>query len=70
MEYEESEDNMPTVFIKLMSAYITLEMSVEEAIEVIEKSYGVETSHIKAGLQTLKTGCSKARGILEKKDLL
>jgi len=67
MEYDdnyEPEENISAVFIKLTSAYIILEMAVEEAIKVIERSYGAETPHIKAGLAILKNSIGKAREII------
>jgi hypothetical protein len=54
-------DDTPVVFVKLTSAYITLEMAVEQAIKVMERSYGAETPHIKEARRMLTESLNKAK---------
>lgn len=62
---ERENDDMPMKFIKIMGAYITLEMALESAIDVLEKSYGADTPHIREGIGRLYEGLEKAKGILD-----
>lgn len=50
------EDGTTFLFIKLMSALVSLECSVDGAIDVLKKSYGAETPHIKEGIRRLDEG--------------
>lgn len=54
-------NDTPVVFLKLTSAYITLEMAVEQAIKVMGQSHGAETLHAKEARRILTENLNKAK---------
>jgi len=64
-----SEDGDTTILtIKLISALITLESSVDSALDVLRKSYGVNTPHIKEGIRRLEEGIKKCNSFIKAKE--